>query len=211
MKQEWEVYWDNYRFPKHFMQSDIEPFGNPIRNLIAEKAKFGTVLDVGCASCISFPLFDPEKYVGVDFTLQFLKIAKENHASVVCGYALQLPFANQSFDTVFIKDVLEHLSPDAYKLVIAEMWRIAKIQIILALYGLGKLTKYLQLREPDEHNIGVPPYKGGTYYFNHYCKDDIEDVIGTLQGVAQTEYIEGIRYENSDATGRVLVIVRKTQ
>lgn len=208
MKQEWEAYWDSYRFPDHFMQNEGEPFNNPVRVLIAEKA-VGSVLDVGCASCISYPLF--KEYVGVDFTLQFLKSAKKKFPEVkaVLGYNLQLPFKNDAFDSSFIKDVLEHMSPDAYKQVIAEMWRVSKQQIMLAFYGHLNKPKVEQLREPDEHNVGVPAYKGGVYYFNAYGKQDIINAIINLPNFKDYQIIEGIQRENCDDKGRVLVIVRK--
>lgn len=214
MKQEWEAYWDNYRFPEHFMQSDIEPFGNPVRKLIAGLAEpHDSVLDVGCASCISYPLFKGRKaYIGTDFTLPFLKVAKKNHSSVIVvgGYALRLPFKDGAFDTVFVKDVLEHLGPNTYKTVIAEMWRVAKRQIILAFYGeLAPSTIYKQTREPDEHNAGVPPYKGGIYYFNFYGKQDIISTITALPDIHTFEIIENVPLENTSAKCRTVVVVRK--
>lgn len=210
MKQEWEAYWDNYRFPDHFMQGEGEPFNNPVRMVIAQEA-IGAVLDVGCASCISYPLF--LEYVGVDFTLQFLKSGRKkySHVPVVLGYNLQLPFKDGAFDTSFIKDVLEHMSPEAYKTVIAEMWRVSKLQIILAFYGHLNKPKVEQLREPDEHNAGVPPYKGGIYYFNAYGKQDIIDTVTKLPDFDGYQIINGIKRENcpEDNIGRTMVIVRK--
>lgn len=210
MKQEWEAYWDNYRFPDHFMQGDGEPFNNPVRVAIVNES-IGTVLDVGCASCISFPLF--KEYVGVDFTLQFLKSAKKKYPEVpaILGYSLQLPFKDDAFDTVFIKDVLEHMSPEAYKTVIAEMWRVSKFQIILAFYGHLNKPKIEQLREPDEHNAGMPAYKGGIYYFNAYGKQDIINAITKLPRLHSYGIIDGIPREKcpEDKIGRTMVIARK--
>lgn len=210
MKQEWEAYWDNYRFPDQFMQSDAEPFNNPVRVLIAEKS-IGSVLDVGCASCISFPLF--KDYVGTDFTLQFLKSGKKKYPTVsaVCGYATQLPFKDGAFDTSYIKDVFEHLSPDSVKTVIAEMWRVVKQQMILAFYGYLNVAKVEMLREPDENNAGVPPYKGGIYYFNAFSKEDVVETITKLPNISCYEIINNIPRENcpEDKIGRTVVIVRK--
>lgn len=210
MKQEWEEYWDNYRFPDHFMQGEGEPFSNPVRVLIANES-VGTVLDVGCASCISFPLF--KEYTGMDFTLQFLKSARKKYPEVpaVLGYSLRLPFKDNAFGTAFIKDVLEHMSPDAYKTVIAEMWRVSKMKIILAFYGYLNKAKVEQLREPDEHNVGVPAYKGGIYYFNAYGEKDIIDTITKLPDLDSYQIINGIEREKcpEDKIGRTVVIVRK--
>lgn len=215
MKQEWEAYWDNYRYPDHFMQSEGEPFNNPVRMFIAGQS-FGSVLDVGCASCISYPLFKEymdKEYMGVDFTLQFLKSGKKKYpmVSVICGYALALPFKDGAFDTAFIKDVFEHMSPDSFRIVIAEMWRVVKHQIILAFYGNLNRTKVEMLREPDEHNVGVPPYKGGIYYFNAFSKEDVVETIVKLPDLRRFEIFDNIPRENcpEDKIGRTVVVVRK--
>lgn len=197
------------------MRSDIEPFGNPIRVMIADACKLGkSVLDVGCASCISYPLFLAEgmDYVGMDFTLAFLRVAKKEYGNIVVahGHALQLPFKDGAFDSVFIKDVLEHVGEDAFKTVIAEMWRVAKIQIIIALYGnLVEKTIYKQTREPDEHNAGVPPYKGGIYYFNFYGRQELLGVIDALPELQSRTVLDDLPLELTTAKSRTLIIARK--
>jgi len=216
VKQEWEAYWDNYRYPNSFMRSDIEPFNNPVRVMVADLSRLGSsVLDVGCASCISYPLFeDVMDYVGVDFTPKLLKVGKKLEPSVMAvhGYALQLPFKDGAFDTAFIKDVLEHLGPEAYKTVIAEMWRVVKLQILLVFYqGLLDKTTFSQKREPDEHNIGVPPYKGLTYYFNRYGRQDIIDTITQLPQLNSYNIIENVPREISGDKTRTVVIVKKSK
>lgn len=213
VKQEWEAYWDKYRFPDQFMRSDGEPFNNPVRVMIAKLAEIGeSVLDVGSASCISYPLFEDSTYVGMDFTHNFLKVAKQEHAGIVVvqGYALKLPFKDGAIDSVYIKDVFEHVGPDVYKSIIAEMWRVCKLQIILAFYGyLIDKTIYKRSWEPDEHNAGVPPYKGGTYYFNQYGRQDILDCVADLPDVAEHEIVDGVPLELSGFPCRTVVIVRK--
>jgi SAM-dependent methyltransferase len=68
----------------------------------------GKLLDIGCGSKPYCQLFSPgvKEYVGLDFK----KTAGDriSHADVI-GSALDLPFANNSFDTVLSTEVLEHI------------------------------------------------------------------------------------------------------
>lgn len=209
MKKDYELYWDCFIDPETFMQSPIEPFNNPIRVMIAEESKIGSsVLDVGCASCISYPLFEGKKdYVGIDFTLQLLNVAKKKylHVPLVHGDAKHLPFRDGSFDTVYIKDVLEHVGPDAYKTIISEMWRVAKMQVLIAFFGGID-------RPTSEFKIGIQ-YEGhpelGLYYFNKYSRKDLSDFISQLPNLHNFDIIEKVPLENSTACARTLIIVRK--
>lgn len=204
MKQDWERYWDQYGFPDNFMKSAIEPFGNPVRVLIAQEAELGkSVLDVGCASCISHPLFQGKKeYVGVDFTLNFLKVAKKDHpgVDVVCGTAWELPFRDGAFDVSYVKDVLEHTGPEAYKKILDEMWRISRMKIVIAFFGnVYGLTEYKMGREPE----------GGVYYFNKYGEDFLE-YVSKLPGIADFRIIRDVALENAgNAKSRTVVIAGK--
>lgn len=89
------------------------------------------ILEVGCGEganiCNSFK---GNKIVGIDYSLNRVRFAsgqlkpKCRHANFICSDAYYLPFLNQSFDSVFCKDVLHHLAHK--KAVIAEMLRVCK-------------------------------------------------------------------------------------
>lgn len=209
VKKDYESFWDNFiTDPANFMQSAIEPFNNPIRVRIAQEAEGDNVLDVGSATCISYPLFkDKKDYVGIDFTKNFLKTAKIQHKelTVVHGDSRQLPFADESFDSVVCKDVFIHLGPEDYKKVIMEMWRVAKKQILLVFGSPLQSTK-------TEYNLYVQfpehPEKG-VFYGSNYNREEIINFVSQLPNFGSYKIIEGIQQENSSTFERELVIVKK--
>lgn len=212
MKKDYESFWDNFiDDPASFMQSPIEPFNNPIRVRIAQEAEIGdTVLDVGSATCISYPLFkDKKQYVGMDFTKKFLKTAKNQHPelTVVHGDSRQLPFANETFDTVYIKDVLIHLGPEDYKKVITEMWRVTKKQILITCGSPltnTKTTYTLYVQFP-----GYP--EKGVFYGSNYNEQEMISYISQLTNFESYKIIEGIQQENDTTYQRHLIIAKKHQ
>lgn len=92
---------------------------------IAENVRYakGELLDVGCGEKPYYKLFKPyiDKYVGFDFGQTAGKRIK--HADVI-GDALNLPFCNNSFDTVLSTEVLEHV-PTPSKML-SEIFRVLK-------------------------------------------------------------------------------------
>ena len=82
----------------------------------------GRLLDVGCGEKPLLELITPyvESYIGLDIPSTLHKKDKID----IFGSALELPFQNNSFDTVFCKGVLEHL-PEPDK-VISEIGRVLK-------------------------------------------------------------------------------------
>lgn len=214
--KEWEEYWDKHIDPETFMRSPIEPDYNPIRLLIAEESVGDSVLDAGCASCISYPLFEGKmEYVGIDKTQKLLDSAKKFNkgVSLVRGKVHNMPFADNSFGTVFIKDVLEHIGPEEYKQVISEIWRIAKYRVLIALFGgVHHPTKY---KLSSEHGL-LPEY--GIYYFNSYSREDLSNFISQLPNLGSFKVVENLPLENSSLTprdfstlktARTLIIINK--
>ena len=111
----------------------------------------GSVLDVGCASCIDYGLFKRTelRYTGVDITAKFLNYAVRRHPEIkVCqGSILSLPFADASFNTVYEKSVVEHLHPADWGKAVSEMWRVAGEKAMFAFY--------------------LPPWDRAAEYFQH--------------------------------------------
>lgn len=84
-------------------------FGDYLRMLGADGRDPGDVLDVGCGQAWLSEY--ATRYTGMDASLTAVNQAKEKGRNVVHGSANEaFPFADHSFDTVFMKDVLEHLS-----------------------------------------------------------------------------------------------------
>jgi len=90
------------------------------------------ILDIGCGpgffvNTLSNMGFDA---TGVDFTPKFISFARKNFkGKFLVGDASKLTFDNQSFDTVFIKSVLEHVDNDIK--VLKEALRVGKKVVIV--------------------------------------------------------------------------------
>jgi len=101
-----------------------------------------TVLDVGC--CFGFlPLLlaerDPRlKVIGTDLAAPAAMLAGRarrarcNRARFAAADALALPFGSQAVDTVLAVHVLEHLPAQASVLALAELRRVARRRVVIA-------------------------------------------------------------------------------
>ena len=72
-----------------------------------------------------------ERVVVCDISAEALK--EQVAAHVHCDVTVGLPFADDEFDVVTCFDVMEHIQPDKVDFVIAELGRVAKHRIILAI------------------------------------------------------------------------------
>jgi SAM-dependent methyltransferase len=144
------------------MQAWMAFYGNTIRRLrcpdpggTGSLATFGriyahalslirgtTVLDVGC--CFGFlPLLAAERYPGLRVIGADLVPAAAALASRICSTPgdrtrflaadlLALPFASQTVDTVVAVHVLEHLPADACRPAVAQLRRVARRRVVVA-------------------------------------------------------------------------------
>ena len=130
---------------RQFIWEDLKP--------LAEYVKDGDkVLDVGCGNGRLLELFQGKNvdYIGVDSSEELIKIAKNKaknkypQAKFLAGDALNLPFANQSFDKVFSVAVLHHIPSEEMRLkFLSEASRVLKPQgrIILTTWYLLRKKK----------------------------------------------------------------------
>ncbi len=91
--------------------------------------QFQTVLDIGCGANLAYdiPIADLGKMViGVDFTLNFLRMARAEHPRFRLAQAdgLRLPFRDASFDAAICSETIEHIEDDCAAL--AEIARVTK-------------------------------------------------------------------------------------
>jgi ubiquinone/menaquinone biosynthesis C-methylase UbiE len=88
-----------------------------------------TLLEVGCATGVEYEGIReaglPVTYTGLDLTPAMLELARQNfpEATWVEGRAEALPFADDSFEVVLLRHVLEHLSD--YQQAVFEAVRVA--------------------------------------------------------------------------------------
>ena len=122
----------------------LEFYEEIISRFLAHK---DTLLDVGCGSCeVSRRLKSPSFKVGLDINFRSLIKAKNNehnkrayHLELICADAHFLPFREQSFSSIILISLLEHLkSPQD---VIRECYRVLRSRgrIILQIPNLQKL------------------------------------------------------------------------
>lgn len=69
--------------------------------------KDSLVLDVGCGSGISSEIVKSSKVIGIDPSIELLKLAKEN---VICAYAEDIPFKDKTFDIVISLTAIQNFS-----------------------------------------------------------------------------------------------------
>lgn len=148
----WEQWWKE-KAEESFPRQTKRTKESPMRRLIVEAAAAvgETVLDVGCATCIDYPLFKElsVSYIGVDITEKFVIYAKKLYPEidVRLGSILDLSFEDNSIDVAYTKSVIEHLHPDEWGEGIKELWRVAKKRMILGFY--------------------IPPWDKPAEYFYH--------------------------------------------
>ena len=165
---------------RHFMRTDPNQLTAPIRIRTRDEAVLAgnSALDVGCATCIDYPLYRGTGlfYVGVDITYRLVAGALTYYPDtpVVQGDAKYLPFKSRSFDSVYCKDFLIHLPPGGYKKALEEMWRVADKKMMIQWWGsnidIAKQCKHKKGNEGTDFNV----------YWSYYTKNQIMAVINNL-------------------------------
>lgn len=116
------------------------------------------LLDIGCGNgrLASFLHNEPIKYLGIDNSRAFLKIAKKNHPDAKFRYGdiLKLPFPKASFDTVWCIAVLHHIPTQKLQLkALREMKPVLKKNgsLMLTVWNLWqpKYRKYINKKTRD--------------------------------------------------------------
>lgn len=100
------------------------------------------IVDLGCGTGRTFEVVEEGKVVvGLDLTLDFLKIAKTRHRQkpfdLVYGTATHLPFRSNSFDGVLTYTMMHHLTYDEKLRTLSEIARVSDT------YVFGEVGKKL--------------------------------------------------------------------
>ena len=185
--RKWEKWWEN--LSDNFMLNDVQRT-HPIRKLMAEEAKIGeNVLDVACGQCLSYPFFRKAglRYVGLDIVCAPVLEERYPGIELYKANALDMPFADDSFDTVCCKDLLEHVDPEDVQPLIREMWRVTKLKMMIAFF--------LPPGDRPAHNAliyGLGPYP---FFNNQYNKHEMMAIIKGLKDIEKVK----IRWVRTDA------------
>lgn len=137
-----------------------------------------SVLDVGCGDG-GLGMYEPGRpFVGCD--LQFGRPWPPMRAVVGRGGAL--PFADRSFDAVISLDTLEHVPPAERGAFVADLARVARRRLILAMPcgGLARLSERLLDRWYALLGISTPPFLDEHVAFQLPEQTEVEAVLTSL-------------------------------
>jgi ubiquinone/menaquinone biosynthesis C-methylase UbiE/uncharacterized protein YbaR (Trm112 family) len=117
----------------------------------------GRILDDGCGNGFFFDVAREAvapgaDLVGLDISRGMLDKARQHHARLVRGDGTRLPFADESFDTVFARSLLHHLpDPDAGAREIARELRPGGEVVVLDTHKTVMSTVPRALANRGEH------------------------------------------------------------
>jgi len=186
---------------KNYYQANSDKFGwgpknklstskiNEIKSLLSGKK----ILDVGCGPghLVDYLSQNGYRATGIDITKSFIGYAKKNYlGNYLVGNASKLPFTDHEFDTVLIRNVLEHVEND--QKVLTECLRVGKKVII---YVPHKTSSSLL-----QKGLIYSHYQDKSHVRN-YTKKTLGKLIldsgGKIVGFHRTEYLpnKSIIYE----------------
>lgn len=140
-KRDWEHWhrWERRRIENIIKREKSDPSRLSLREQFADQAMlYGSrILDVGCgAGALWHRLPEEAQPVGVDITHIMLRTAHQHmpRTPVFQADSGHLPFADDSFDVVTIRHLLEHLPDSLMQPTISEAIRVAQNGVIIGFY-----------------------------------------------------------------------------
>jgi len=134
---------------KQFKKLFVGWYKNSLRSKVLSFTKGSKILDVGCGEGMYMSKLDKNSVVGVDMDDSVLLVAKKYGATVKAS-ADKLPFKDNTFDSVYCSEVLEHIEEP--KGVCIELNRVCKIggRIIIAVPNdiLSRICRFFLLKFP---------------------------------------------------------------
>jgi len=158
---------------------------HPVLIVLQELVGDDTVLDVGCGSSPDSRLFTSEQYIGLDVTSRFVHAAHHLYGAehVLRGDARRLPFSDDVFDAVYCKDLLEHLPPAVMPVVVSEMMRVARKQVLFILFRpLGQTEEFEQRERYHMYSAWVGGVVNLAYWWNQYSESSFRTMITEMGG-----------------------------
>jgi len=139
------------------------------------------ILDLGCGDAFFEEQF-PERFIGVDIDMVRLNQARHRGVSrLILGSAESLPFVDEAFDGVLLKDVLEHFYLEQAFRILHEVSRVLELGGMLIVTTTKNTQSFWD--KPDH----VRPYS------NKWVNRVLVQELGQYELVAARELSGGIR------------------
>ena len=128
-RQRWNTYASNVDGLQSYESFLAQPGKRQIHALYRRQVRGKTILEVGCGAghmITSLTQDDPGREItGLDLSAEMLKLAAARGCrSLVCGSGNELPFAENSFETVIAAAwVFRYLNPEQ---ALKEVWRVLR-------------------------------------------------------------------------------------
>lgn len=146
------VYWNadlGHRDPEHPVVAGFATQRWSFLEKLFEVAHLGSALDVGCGSGFS-TLYAPSHLVRVGCDRSVAMLVRNPTTNRLCASALELPFADGSFDLVYCWEVLHHV--DEPHRVLREMARVSRRYVLVIEPNPWNLAQFLfALYDPEHH------------------------------------------------------------
>lgn len=132
---------------------------------------YRSILDIPCGICIDYYGFKKAEiaidYLGIDITPQLVELAKRQDIPVILGSIESIPLSDSSFDLVYARHILEHLS--GYKDALKELIRVAKDEVLIVFF--------IRPNDSSEDLIKLPLIDTYPIYHNGYSKSQLEECL----------------------------------
>jgi ubiquinone/menaquinone biosynthesis C-methylase UbiE len=186
-------------------QNSCSERNHPGREVAASLVPCGSsLLEVACGIGVDYQRFKDKDviYFGVDLTEKFITEAKRHSVPCQVADALNLPFPDKSFDSVYCKDLLVHLPPGDWKKVLCEMARVCRDRVIILDHGFEDKTRYLLCETYKAET-------GDLYFYNNvYSAKEVEAFMYTL-GFCMEQYQTGSLVVGSVVQANIVTLFTK--
>lgn len=129
------------------------------------------ILDVGCGDGIMLTELG-DKAIGLDISNEALKFAPENiRDRLRQGCATELPFDNESFDTVLLLNMIEHLTPNDAKKALSEANRVC------AKNGQIIISTCIRVPKKFEITLDMSKYLHSPTHLKEYFVEELDAML----------------------------------